>query len=199
MGQGNGLRAQGVGNREGKSSMTPIQVLLKIDGLYSDRGGSEYHGESVTQLEHALQSAWLAEKHGQPARVIAAALLHDIGHLLHRHGQDSLDRSINDRHEELGARFLAQAYGPEMTEPIRLHVLAKRYLATTRPGYSGLLSLASTRSLELQGGLMNPEEVAAFQRQPYVADTVSLREYDDRAKVVALVTPPYAYFRRYLG
>jgi phosphonate degradation associated HDIG domain protein len=180
--------------------MTPIQarLLANIDGLFSERGGSEYHGESVTQLEHALQSAWLAEKDGQPPSLIAAALLHDLGHLLHRHGEVYLDQNLNDRHEEVAARFLAQAYGPAVTEPVRLHVPAKRYLVATRPGYGGLLSPTSIKSLELQGGPMRPEEVAAFEGQPHFAAAAALRQYDDRAKVVALETPPYAHFHRYL-
>ncbi len=178
--------------------MTPIQVLSKVDALFTERGDSEYHGESVTQLEHALQSAWLAEKDGQPASVIAAALLHDVGHLLHRHGEDYLVKNINDRHEEMAASFLAPAYGPAVTEPIRLHVPAKRCLAATRPGYGELLSPASAKSLELQGGPMSPEEVAAFEREPYFAVAATVREYDDRAKVVALETPSYTHFRAYL-
>lgn len=178
--------------------MSPAQVLSKVDALFSERGGSEYHGESVTQLEHALQSAWLAETDGQPACVIAAALLHDVGHLLHRHGEDYLDKNINDRHEDMAARFLSPAYGPAVTEPIRLHVPAKRYLATTRPGYRELLSPASTKSLELQGGPMSPEEVAAFEREPHFAVAATVREYDDRAKVADLETPSYDHFRAYL-
>jgi len=178
--------------------VTPTQVLSKVDSLFSERGGSEYYGESVTQLEHALQSAWLAEKDGQPPCVIAAALLHDVGHLLHDHGEDYLEKNIDDRHEDIAARFLAQAYGPTVTEPIRLHVPAKRYLAATRPGYRELLSPASTKSLELQGGPMSHEAVAAFEREPHFAVAATVREYDDRAKVVALETPSYAYFRKYL-
>ena len=178
--------------------MSPTQVLQKVDSLFSERGGSEYHGEAVTQLEHALQSAWLAEKDGQPTSLIAAALLHDVGHLLHHHDEDYLDKNINDRHEDMAAKFLAHAYGPAVTEPIRLHVPAKRYLAATRQEYRGLLSQASTKSLELQGGPMNPDELAAFEREPHYADAVIMREYDDRAKDVALVTPTYTHFRQYL-
>lgn len=178
--------------------MTPTHVLAKIDSLFLERGGGEYHGEPVTQLQHALQSAWLAEKDGHPASVIAAAMLHDVGHFLHRHGEDYLDKNINDRHEETAARFLEQAYGPAVTDPVRLHVPAKRYLAATRPGYRELLSPASAKSLELQGGPMSHEEVAAFEREPHFAIAATVREYDDRAKVEALETPSYAYFRKYL-
>jgi len=176
----------------------PSEVLAKLDVLFAERGGGEYHGEAVSQLEHALQGAWMAEKDGHPAAVIAAALLHDVGHFLHGHGEDYLDKNINDRHEDLGARFLSRAFGPEVTEPIRLHVPAKRYLATARPGYRELLSPASTKSLELQGGPMTPDELRAFEREPHFASAAAVREYDDRAKVPGLPTPPYAHFRQYL-
>jgi phosphonate degradation associated HDIG domain protein len=172
--------------------------LAKLDALFAERGGSEYHGEAVTQLEHALQGAWMAERDGHPAAVIAAALLHDVGHFLHGYGEDYLDKNINDKHEDLGARFLARGFGPEVTEPIRLHVPAKRYLAAARPGYREFLSPASAKSLELQGGPMTPDEARAFEREPQFAAIVAVREYDDRAKVPGLETPPYAHFRKYL-
>lgn len=178
--------------------MTPAHVLAKVDALFAERGGGEYHGEAVTQLEHALQCAWLAERDGRPPGLIAAALLHDVGHLLHAHGEDYLDRGVNDRHEEMAARFLARGYGPEVTEPIRLHVPAKRYLAAARPGYRELLSPASVQSLELQGGPMTPAEARAFESEPHFAAATVLREYDDRGKVVGLGTPSYAHFRQYL-
>jgi phosphonate degradation associated HDIG domain protein len=178
--------------------VTPTDVLAKVDRLFTERGDTEYHGEAVTQLEHALQCAWLAEKDGHPAEVIAAALLHDIGHLLHGHGEDYLDMAVNDRHEELGARFLARAFGAGVTEPVRLHVPAKRYLAATRPGYCGLLSPASVNSLALQGGPMTPDETRGFESDPHFAAAAAVREYDDRGKVVGLETPPYMHFRKYV-
>jgi phosphonate degradation associated HDIG domain protein len=179
--------------------MSPTEVLTKLDVLFAERGGGEYHGEAVSQLEHALQSAWMAERDGHPPAVIAAALLHDVGHFLHGHGEDYLDKNINDKHEDLGARFLARGFGPEVTEPIRLHVPAKRYLAAARPGYRDLLSPASAKSLELQGGQMAPDELRAFEREPHFAAAAAVREYDDRAKVVGLETPPYEHFRAYLA
>jgi phosphonate degradation associated HDIG domain protein len=178
--------------------MTPTDVLARIDQLFAERGGHEYHGEAVTQLEHALQAAMLAELDGQPPEVIAAALLHDIGHLLHGFGEDYLDHHINDQHENLGARFLAHAFGPAVTEPIGLHVPAKRYLCTVRPEYLTTLSPASVRSLELQGGTMTADEVQMFEAHPHFAIALTIREYDDRAKIVGLATPPYAHFRSYL-
>jgi phosphonate degradation associated HDIG domain protein len=176
----------------------PAEVLERIDRLFAERGADEYHGEAVTQLEHALQCAALAERAGQPTAVIGAALLHDIGHLLDDHGEGYLDRGCDDRHEELGARFLLRAFGPEVTEPIRLHVPAKRYLCATRADYIAALSPASVRSLEFQGGPMSVLERAEFEAHPHFRAAVVVREYDDAAKVAGLVTPPLAHFRAYL-
>lgn len=178
--------------------MTPADVLTRIDRLFAERGSGEYHGEAVTQLEHALQCAALAEADGRPPEVVAAALLHDIGHLLHGHGEDHTDRGVNDDHEALGARFLARAFGPAVTEPVRLHVPAKRYLCAARPDYLAGLSPASVRSLELQGGPMTAAERAAFEAEPHHRAAVAVREYDDRAKVPGLTTPPFAHFRTHL-
>ena len=178
--------------------MTPADVLDRIDRLFAERGAGEYHGEAVTQLEHALQTAHFAEKDGGPAELVAAALLHDVGHLLHGNGEDCAASGIDDRHEELGVRFLAKAFGLALTEPVRLHVAAKRYLTAVRPGYFVALSPASVRSLELQGGPMTAAEAAEFEANPHHAAAVKLREYDDRAKVVGLATPLLSHFRPYL-
>lgn len=178
--------------------MTSTEVLDRIERLFAERGAGEYHGEAVSQLEHALQSALLAERDGRPATWIAAALLHDIGHLLHGHGEEAAAKGIDDHHEELGVRFLSQAFGPDVTEPVRLHVAAKRYLAVVNPDYPGLLSPASRRSLELQGGPMSPSERDEFERQPHFAAAAAIREYDDRAKQIGLATPVLAHFKSYL-
>lgn len=178
--------------------MTPHELLDRVERLFAERGGAEYHGEAVSQLEHALQCATLAASAGLPAEAVAAALLHDVGHLLHAHGEDCAAQGIDDRHEELGVRFLAGAFGPEVTEPVRLHVAAKRYLAAVWSGYRALLSPASVRSLELQGGPMTPAEQTTFEANPHYAVAVKVRECDDRAKVVGLETPPFAHFRKYL-
>lgn len=178
--------------------MTPFYVLGRVEQLFAQRGGAEYHGEAVTQLEHALQAATLAEADGLPAEAIAAALLHDVGHLLHQKGEGCAEQGIDDRHEELGVSFLKWAFDPPVTEPIRLHVEAKRYLTATRPGYLSRLSPASLRSLQLQGGPMSAEEVRAFEGNPHYAIAVRVREYDDAAKVVGLATRPFDHFRQYL-
>jgi predicted HD phosphohydrolase len=145
-----------------------------------------------------LQCAALAEVSELPPTAVAAALLHDIGHLLHAHGEHCTTRGINDCHEELGVRFLSKTFGPEVTEPIRLHVAAKRYLTSVRPDYLAVLSPSSLRSLELQGGPMTPTEIREFEANPYHATAVKVREHDDGAKVAGLPSPRFAYFRKYL-
>ncbi len=178
--------------------MTATEIIDRIERLFAERGGAEYHGEAVTQLEHALQAATLAEEAGGTPSLIVASLLHDVGHLLHGHGEDCATQGIDDRHEELGVRFLAKAFGPTVTEPVRLHVVAKRYLTAARPGYLAELSAASVRSLELQGGPMSPAELREFEANPHFVATVKAREYDDRAKRVGFATPPFDHFRKYL-
>jgi phosphonate degradation associated HDIG domain protein len=178
--------------------MTPFFVLGRIDQLFSHRGGAEYHGEAVTQLEHALQAATLAEADGLPVEVIVAALLHDVGHLLHDNGEACAEQGIDDRHEELAASFLRWGFNAPVVEPIRLHVEAKRYLTAARAGYLAKLSPASIRSLELQGGPMSSEEARAFEANPHHDAAVRIREYDDAAKVVGMQTRPFDHFRQYL-
>src|SRR6516225_6317978 len=117
-------------------------------------------GEPVSQTEHALQTAWAAEQAGAASALIAAALLHDIGHLLHDLPEDCAHHGIDDAHEVRGARWLVQHFGPDVTEPVRLHVPAKRYLCSTDPAYRSQLSEASELSLKLQGGPFTPAEVA---------------------------------------
>ena len=178
--------------------MTNAEMLNRIDTLFAERGSAEYRGEAVTQLEHALQAATFAERAGLPASGIAAALLHDIGHLLHGHGEDCASEGIDDQHEDLGVRFLRRGFGPAVTEPIRLHVAAKRYLTASRPDYLARLSPASLQSLELQGGPMTPTETRAFESEPFFAVAIQVREFDDSAKVVGFTTPPFKHFRKYL-
>ena len=178
--------------------MTPAEILDRIDKLFAERGAAEYRGEAVTQLEHALQAATFAEREGLATEAITAAMLHDIGHLLHGYGEDCATQGIDDRHEELGVRFLSRGFGLAVTEPVRLHVAAKRYLTAARPGYLEQLSPASIQSLELQGGPMTPSEVREFEAHSYFSLAVKVRECDDCAKVIGLTTPPFVHFRKYL-
>lgn len=178
--------------------MTRTEFVDKIASLFATRGNEMYGGEAVTQLEHALQGALLAEQAGAPSEEIAAVLLHDVGHLLHNLGDDCADHGIDDRHEELGIRFLTKHLPPAVTEPVRLHVQAKRYLCSTDAGYFATLSQPSVTSLRLQGGPMTPAEVREFEANRHYKAAVALRKRDDEAKVAKLPTPPFEHFRPHL-
>jgi phosphonate degradation associated HDIG domain protein len=172
-----------------------MDVLGTIADLFASRGHAEYHGEPVSQAEHALQAAHLAERAGADDTLVTAALLHDVGHLLHKLGEDVAERGVDDRHEQLGCAWLRRWFGPAVAEPVRLHVAAKRYLCATDPAYLARLSSASRLSLELQGGPFTPAEVAAFQTNPHAAAAVRLRHWDDEAKVTGLAVPPLEHYR----
>jgi [1-hydroxy-2-(trimethylamino)ethyl]phosphonate dioxygenase len=174
-----------------------MSIVDEIFALYARRGGATY-GEGVTQSEHALQSAWLAEKEGASAELIAAALLHDIGHLLHVLPEDIAEQGIDTRHESLASAWLSQHFGPDVTEPVRLHVAAKRYLCAIEPGYFDALSEASKLSLKLQGGPMSDEEAEAFESNPACQPAVRLRRWDEAAKQAGLSTPTFKHFAMYV-
>jgi [1-hydroxy-2-(trimethylamino)ethyl]phosphonate dioxygenase len=172
-----------------------MDVVATIADLLETRGRALYFGEAVTEAEHALQSAHLADRDGADDALVAAALLHDVGHLLHKLGEDAADRGIDGRHEDVGHRWLTKWFGPAVAEPVRLHVAAKRYLCAVDPAYRARLSPASAQSLELQGGPFTPAEVAEFERDSYHAAAVRLRHWDDEAKVVGLAVPPFGHYR----
>ncbi|MCA9177410.1 MAG: HD domain-containing protein [Planctomycetales bacterium] len=166
--------------------------------LLEARGDSEYGGEAVTQREHALQCALLAEQEHASPELIVAALLHDLGHMLHELADDAPDQGIDDRHEHSAAAALQALFPPEVTEPIRLHVAAKRYLCAVDPDYLAQLSQPSIVSLELQGGPMTSDEANAFAASPHADDAVRLRRWDDTAKAPGLPTPPLSHFAAYV-
>lgn len=167
--------------------------------LFRRRGDSAYYGEAVSQTEHALQAAHLATREGSVDALVVAALLHDVGHLLHDQGETVAERGIDARHEEAGERWLAARFRPEVTEPVRLHVAAKRYLCAVDPDYAARLSPASALSLKLQGGPMRPEEVAAFEENLHHREAVRLRRWDDAAKVAGLSVPGLDAYRERLA
>lgn len=172
-----------------------MNIIDRIFTLFQEKGNGAYFGEAVTETEHALQSADLAEQSGAEPTLIAAALLHDVGHLLHGLPEDLAERGIDGRHEEGGAAWLQRYFGPAVVDPVRLHVAAKRYLCATDPDYHAGLSEASRRSLRLQGGPMSPEEVSRFEQEPLFRSAVAVRRWDDQAKVPGLIVPGVEHYR----
>lgn len=163
-------------------------------GLLTRMGAVRYGSEAVSQLDHALQCAALAERDGASSQLVAAALLHDIGHLT-ADDEGAALQGVDARHEIDGSGFLAAWFGGEVTRPVRLHVDAKRYLCAAEPGYFDGLSPASVRSLALQGGPFSEQEAGRFIAQAQAPEAVRLRRWDDGAKVLGAITPPLAHFR----
>ena len=177
-----GLRAQLAGT-------TDPQFVGRLFDFMQNQGQSHYD-PSVTQLEHGLQCAALAEAQGVSASAVTGALFHDIGHLLvdeHDQRNNFLEQDLD--HEEIGAAFLAPYFPEEVTEPIRLHVPAKRYLCTVDSGYFDSLSEASKRSFEVQGGRMSDDERAKLEENASLQQALALRRFDDQAKVARRKTP----------
>lgn len=160
--------------------------------------GHRHYGESVTELQHALQCATFARQAGEPPVVVAAALLHDYGHLCHHLGEEIAEHGIDARHEILGAQLLEGLFDPAIVAAGRWHVAAKRYLCRIDSDYAAQLSPASLRSLELQGGPMNDDEARAFEQEPHSELAIRVRRYDDLGKVPDMSTPDLESFRELL-
>lgn len=157
-----------------------MNTVDRIRHLYETQGGKPY-GEKVTQMQHAIQVATLAERNGARETLIVACLLHDIGHLLY--SEEILHWNINDRHEMIAASLLKDIFGEQVSEPVKLHVMAKRYLCATDETYYDSLSPASKESLELQGGPMSDDhKLTLFERNPYFSQAIELRHWDDEGK-----------------
>jgi phosphonate degradation associated HDIG domain protein len=174
-----------------------MSLFDEIALLFERKGNEAYLGEPLSQTEHALQAANLARIEGASAPLVVAALLHDIGHLLEHHvlEDDSAARGVDARHEEAGASWLACAFGPEVAEPVRLHVAAKRFLCAVDEAYTVGLSAASLRSLALQGGPFAADDLAQFMANPFYEDAVRLRRWDDGAKVPGRIVHNLEYYR----
>lgn len=172
--------------------------VYDIGHLFATKGHAQYDGEPVTQLEHALQSAHLAEQAGSDSALIAAALLHDLGHLLHDMGGTPTQQGLDDLHQYRCLPFLRPLFEPATLEPIRLHVDAKRFLCAREPGYLQALSPDSQRSLRLQGGVFDEAQAHAFEAQPFAQDAVRLRRWDDAAKCADAKVPDLAHFLQHL-
>ena len=177
------------------SNNKTLDAVAEIFARFAHYGNLEY-GESVTQRQHALQTACLAEHQGAGSLLIAATLLHDFGHLLH--DEDIADRGIDALHEELGAQYLGRYFVPAVVEPGRLHVQAKRYLCAVDSAYFSTLSPASVQSLALQGGPFDPAGVAAFEALPHWQAAVDLRRWDDLGKDPHMTTPPLEHYRPHI-
>jgi gamma-butyrobetaine dioxygenase len=176
------------------SAVSAGEAVEVIAGRFASAGAAEYLGEPVTQAEHMLQAAMLAEQDGADDALIAAALLHDVGHFAESMTGLELMSGTDTRHGEAGASWLAQWFGPEVTEPVRLHVSAKRYLCATEPDYLAALSPASVYTLGVQGGPMHGAELAEFEAHPYAAAAIRVRRWDDRAKDPEAKPPPFSHF-----
>ena len=157
--------------------------------LFETRGHEMYFGEEVSILEHSLQAAYLAEEAGASRELILAALLHDVGHLLHNLGENAAENGIDTRHEIAGEAWIRTHFDHRVSEPVRLHVDAKRYLCFADRAYLAQLSAASVRSLRLQGGPFAESEARNFEKNPYFRDAVALRRWDDAAKIPGLPVP----------
>jgi len=170
-----------------------MDVASEILALFEAKGSLQY-GEDVTQLEHALQCAAHARAECAPDSLVVAALLHDIGHLVTDEAEGAAEHGIDDRHEIVGDRYLAERFQASVCEPVRLHVEAKRYLCAVEPNYRQAFPQAPQLSLKLQGGPMSPAEILEFQRNPWYADAVRLRRWDDLGKDPELVVEPFVTY-----
>ena len=172
-----------------------MTVADEIFAVYARHGSQAYFGEDVNMSEHGLQAAYFAQNEQAADALVVAALLHDVGHLTESVPANIAEWTRDARHERSGSRWLARHFGPEVSEPVRLHVPAKRYLCATEPAYSEQLSEASVITLKLQGGPMSPAEIAAFEAEPYWRDAVRVRRWDDQGKVAGLKTPGFEHYR----
>lgn len=160
--------------------MPRLSSLEDLERLYASQGNLHY-GEGVTQIEHALQCAVLAEADGAAPSLVVAALLHDVGHLFEAE-EEVASFKVDDRHQSTGADSLRVLFDEAVCGPIALHVAAKRYLCFKEAGYHAALSPASQASLKLQGGAFDTDQATAFERLPHWREAVSLRRYDDSGK-----------------
>ena len=168
--------------------------VADIERLFRDHGHIAYDGEGVSQLEHALQCAHRAEGDDAPIELVAAALVHDLGHLLNLQGDTPSARGIDDQHQYFAIPFLRPLFRPAVVESVRLHVDAKRALCALEPEYYENLSEDSKRSLTLQGGVFSKEALQEFLAKPHAQDSMRVRRWDDQAKVPGAVTPPLEHY-----
>ena len=177
---------------------SPEGIIDFILELFAKQGSTEYMGEAVTMSQHMEQTAACAVADGAPNSLVIAALLHDIGHFIGEHPIEALENGIDNDHESIGANYLQNHFADSISEPVRLHVAAKRYLCATDPDYFARLSPASVNSLNVQGGPMNATEISTFEANPHHRDAVKLRHYDDDGKIANLTINPVTHYRNRL-
>jgi len=177
------------------ASPDPHAIIDLIADMFERRGAEAYAGEALTVAEHMLQTAALAQAEGAADTLVAAALLHDIGHFTSAFGEYSPQDTEDKHHDDSGAELLKSAFPPAVTECVRLHVAAKRYLCATDDAYYDTLSAASKHSLQLQGGPMSTVEIDAFRRLAFYQDAVRLRRWDDSGKIAGLATTTFDSFK----
>ena len=177
-----------------KPDLKPETIVDFLAGIFARRGGEEYLGEPVTMAQHMLQGATFAEQKGLPEQIIVATLLHDVGHFTSEFGMFSMDDTKDKYHEEAGAAVLEQFFPTIVTDCVRYHVAAKRYLCAARPEYFAKLSEASVHSLNLQGGPMDAKECSVFEQNPNLDDIIQVRYLDDAGKLADMETPTFAHF-----
>ncbi len=189
----------------GRLDASDIEDLLsairthQVFDLFERRGREAYFGESVSILEHSLQAAWFAKEAGAEPNLVIAALLHDVGHLLHGLPEDLAEHDLDGKHEVIGEEWLRSRFGPEVSQPVRLHVDAKRYLCSIEPTYLAELSPSSLQSLKLQGGPFSSDEARDFEQNPHFKNAVALRRWDDSAKLTDLSVPDLRSYREALN
>lgn len=180
--------------RPDPNALSKETIVDFIGDIFERRGAESYLGEPVTMSEHMLQGAELAEQAGASDEIIAAALLHDIGHYTNEFPDDALAQGIDNHHDEAGAAIVSRFFPSVVTQCVRYHVAAKRYLCATDEAYFNKLSEASVHTLGLQGGPMNEDEVTEFEKNPHLKEIVQVRYWDDQGKVPNHVTPNFAHY-----
>ncbi|MCY1126444.1 HD domain-containing protein [Frigidibacter sp. RF13] len=174
--------------------LTQENIVAFIGDVFDRRGDEEYLGEPVTMAQHMLQGATIAAQNAMPEEIVVATLLHDIGHFTSEFGTFSMDDTEDRYHEEAGAELLEQFFPSVVTDCVRYHVAAKRYLCATKPEYFKRLSEASIHSLSLQGGPMSADEVAEFEKNPNLKEIIQVRYLDEAGKRPDMETPDYWHF-----
>jgi predicted HD phosphohydrolase len=176
------------------SKLDRSNIVAFLEDIFERRGGEEYLGEPVTMAEHMLQGATIAQQNGQSEIIIVSALLHDVGHFTSEFVIFSMDDTKDKFHEDAGAEVLQDYFPTLVTDCVRYHMAAKRYLCATQPSYFDRLSDASIHSLNLQGGPMSDEEVQVFEKNPNLKEIIAVRFLDEAGKHPDMETPPFAHF-----